>query len=100
MIERGDLKNKVRFAAMSKNEDMKKTEKRSGGQVCQVAVVDVCFNVTVLEGALLVSWLPKWWHQLKSLIFITLVDEFNKNTLNDEICLTTVKFNFESFSTL
>lgn len=54
MIERGDLKNKVRFAAMSKNEDMKKTEKRSGGQVCQVAVVDVCFNVTVLEGALLV----------------------------------------------
>lgn len=27
MIERGDLKNKVRFAAMSKNEDMKKTEK-------------------------------------------------------------------------
>lgn len=52
MIERGDLKNKVRFAAMSKNKDMKKTEKRSGGQVCQVAVVDVCFNVTVLEGAL------------------------------------------------
>lgn len=40
MIERGDLKNKV--------------EKRSGGQVCQVVVVDVCFNVTVLEGALLV----------------------------------------------
>lgn len=40
MIERGDLKNKV--------------EKRSEGQVCQVAVVDVCFNVTVLEGALLV----------------------------------------------
>lgn len=39
MIERGDLKNKV--------------EKRSEGQVCQVAVVDVCFNVTVLEGALL-----------------------------------------------
>lgn len=33
---------------------MKKTEKRSGGQVCQVAVVDVCFNVTVLEDALLV----------------------------------------------
>lgn len=43
MIERGDLKNKV--------------EKRSGGQVCQVAVVDVCFNVTVLEGALLVCCL-------------------------------------------
>ena len=56
MIERGDLKNKVRFAAMSKNEDMKKTEKRSGGQVCQVAVVDVCFNVTVLEGALLATF--------------------------------------------
>lgn len=39
MIERGDLKNKVRFAAMSKNEDMKKTEKRSGGQCSVYSVV-------------------------------------------------------------
>lgn len=30
MIERGDLKNKVRFAAMSKNEDMKKKKKDQG----------------------------------------------------------------------
>ena len=32
MTERGDLKNKVRVAAMSKNEDKKKTEKDQGGR--------------------------------------------------------------------
>ena len=31
--------------------------KRSGAQVCQVAVADVCFNVTLLEVALLVYWM-------------------------------------------
>ena len=59
---------------------------------------DVCFNVTLLEGALLVYCMTAQM-MTPTLIFITLVDKFN-NTLNDEICLTTVKFNFESFSTL
>lgn len=60
----------------------------------------MCFNVTLLEGALLVYCMIMTAQMMTpTLIFITFVVKFN-NTLNDEICLTTVKFNFESFFTL
>ena len=46
-----------------------------------MAVVDVCFNVTLLEGALLVYCMTAQM-MTPTLKFITPVDQFN-NTLND-----------------